>query len=633
MKYNQLLELERILNSKKRYKAIFLLLLRSNAFTTSLEIAKTLNVSERTIKTDIKELKESLEKYPFEIKSIRSKGHLLKIYRKEVLTNLLEYYKTSQTSTIKSEFEERVNYILKIVLTRNDIKLEELEEMLFLSRINREMEEVYHRLKMYNLYLDVDGYRNFVIKGDEVNKLLLFLRLNKQFVNHYFEFDVASYNKHFEINSYDYSNLEAIFYNTLLDTDIVFGDLYAKRILFALIVFKNNQDKDITLNHQLKRLFNEEPHIGLREQHFVNTLNQNLKLNSYDLKLSKEKFYFLVILSIMSIDIFHFKDLDPYNYGSLVSVSHEMVDFISEYFNQRFYVDLSSDYTVSKDLTKIMLPISIKTITRVSDDLDVGYYRIDNAIERTTQFNIVKDIKIEFAKKYDYQFSIRDMYLITSVLQGYFERIFIPKTELNIAIIAINGRLSTQHLKSNLLNYYGKYIKRITTLTLYQITYQKEKYDFVDFYFVMEYGKNLSIDLEPIHYVREDIKENEIDDKLEFLFKKKISYQNNLPSIKYEVLNQSSLEIIETLVDKSVFYSYSKATDLKILIIKSNDLEVKFYKNFDLESSHYLIIRITSNLSSLQTKLIFEFIDLILQLDDNIKNKINGNTNYESFVD
>src|SRR5699024_6759137 len=160
-----LIELEKILNSKKRYKAIFLLLLRSNDFITSLEVANILKVSARTIKSDIKEMKESLESYPLMITSTRSKGYLLKIDSKEVHNNLLEYYKTAQTSTIRSEFEERVNYLLKVLLIEKEVSLEDLEEMLFLSRINREMEEVNRRLSLYSLKLKINSSKNYEIIG------------------------------------------------------------------------------------------------------------------------------------------------------------------------------------------------------------------------------------------------------------------------------------------------------------------------------------------------------------------------------------------------------------------------------------------------------------------------------------
>ena len=64
--------LERI----SRHKALFLLLLRSEDYITSEELADKLAVTSRTIKSDIKSISENLEKYipELSIEARRSKG-------------------------------------------------------------------------------------------------------------------------------------------------------------------------------------------------------------------------------------------------------------------------------------------------------------------------------------------------------------------------------------------------------------------------------------------------------------------------------------------------------------------------------------------------------------------------------
>lgn len=64
------------LENMSRHKALFLLLLRSDGFITSEELADKLSVTSRTIKSDIKSISKNLEKTMtgIHIEAKRSRG-------------------------------------------------------------------------------------------------------------------------------------------------------------------------------------------------------------------------------------------------------------------------------------------------------------------------------------------------------------------------------------------------------------------------------------------------------------------------------------------------------------------------------------------------------------------------------
>ena len=77
--YKEVINELKILDSNPRYKAEFLLLLRSNGFLTSEELAEKLGVSSRTIKSDLKCISNSLCGEAVKIVAKRSKGAMILI--------------------------------------------------------------------------------------------------------------------------------------------------------------------------------------------------------------------------------------------------------------------------------------------------------------------------------------------------------------------------------------------------------------------------------------------------------------------------------------------------------------------------------------------------------------------------
>lgn len=174
----------------KRQKEILNLLSHSKEPLTSGWIAKELGVSDRTVRTEIKQIEQSMKKSVI-IESIRGKGFVL---RKINDTDLSIQQNGNDETGLSGKFldkDERVFYILRRLLLEKDfIKLENLSNEMFvsLSTLQNDLKDVKEILQKYNLCIKSRPHYGSKIEGDEYMKRLclsniLLKRDHEEFIN------------------------------------------------------------------------------------------------------------------------------------------------------------------------------------------------------------------------------------------------------------------------------------------------------------------------------------------------------------------------------------------------------------------------------------------------------------------
>ncbi|MCM3118361.1 BglG family transcription antiterminator [Neobacillus sp. MER 74] len=164
----------------KRQKDIVLSLMKEKEPVTAEWIAKELGVSDRTIRTEIKELQSQSTSLGIMIESVRGKGYLLdikdtEVFEQEFISNANDAINESQSDF--SEQENRVLYMLKrFLLEKEPIKLESLEEELFVSKpkLQNDLKIVRELLENYHLKLVTRPHHGSQAEGDEYMKRLCF---------------------------------------------------------------------------------------------------------------------------------------------------------------------------------------------------------------------------------------------------------------------------------------------------------------------------------------------------------------------------------------------------------------------------------------------------------------------------
>lgn len=122
---------------------------------TSEQLAATLEVSSRTIRTDLKELRSILLKHGADIITKPKYGSRLIIQDQAKYDALLKGLETKQDE-LPITSAQRVQYLLEYLLASEDyVKLDDLCESLYISKssISQDLKEVRSRLEDYNLKL------------------------------------------------------------------------------------------------------------------------------------------------------------------------------------------------------------------------------------------------------------------------------------------------------------------------------------------------------------------------------------------------------------------------------------------------------------------------------------------------
>ncbi|WML42148.1 BglG family transcription antiterminator [Neobacillus sp. OS1-2] len=164
----------------KRQRDIVLSLMKEKEPVTAEWIAKELGVSDRTIRTEIKDLQSQSSSLGGRIESVRGKGYLLEIKDFNVFEKEFSPNTNDTIEEVQSDFSEqsnRVLYMLKrFLLEREPIKLESLEEELFISKpkLQNDLKLVREILESYHLKLVSRPHHGTQVEGDEYMKRLCF---------------------------------------------------------------------------------------------------------------------------------------------------------------------------------------------------------------------------------------------------------------------------------------------------------------------------------------------------------------------------------------------------------------------------------------------------------------------------
>ena len=450
---------------KHKQRELISLLVRSkNEYKSSQELATELSLSDRTVRTYLKDLKTLIERNGGNIVSKQGYGFQLEILdRTSFNLFLIEHHlldKNLEQSQCR-EASERKHFILNLLLLESQkIDVEELSEQLFISssQLNKDIAEIKSQLQTYELTLKKNRSLIFV-DGEEKAK--------RHFImSYFFHEDSINFLHHL---SYFNQSCEAISFDTL--TIIILDECREANIKLSDVMIQN-----IVL------------HLSLS----IKRLQSGLSIQNLDLPVSTSttleyQVANKIIARIESVIGFHFpKEEQMYLTLHLMSKSN--------------LIQNVADDELTLSLTNLLLKIQQETGYPFWHDEQLKNGLIQHLkpmlvrLEQNIKLEnpLIDEIKDQYldvfmlVKRYLSQLTSLNKYKVNDDEWGYLALHFLASLEklkneqkAKVLIICATGVGSAQLLKSRVQSEFDERVKIVATRGYYEI--EPEMINDIDF--------------------------------------------------------------------------------------------------------------------------------------------------------
>ncbi|NLK10656.1 MAG: BglG family transcription antiterminator [Staphylococcus equorum] len=241
-------------------KLIRLILNNSNDYLSANEIANYLNVSNRTVRSDIKYINSELVKEL--IVSVKGRGYKMNrtLYSVEQLAEIVTAYTNKE-----SEILLKIGY--QLLMHQQPMTVDQLENDFGLTRseVNDYLKRIQSWCTSFDINVNISKKKGITVNGNEMNIRNAILHLNQLSTKHQTV-------EQFILNEIPEAHIQMIFQiikNNLSDYQIQTSDIRIRQLLIHLIIiFKRNNDNDASW------VVDEESQIIA--QHCIDEINRKL---------------------------------------------------------------------------------------------------------------------------------------------------------------------------------------------------------------------------------------------------------------------------------------------------------------------------------------------------------------------
>lgn len=245
---------------ERHAKLIRLILNNSNDYLSANEIANYLNVSNRTVRSDIKYINSELVKEL--IVSVKGRGYKMNrtLYSVEQLAEIVTAYTNKE-----SEILLKIGY--QLLMHQQSMTVDQLENDFALTRseVNDYLKRIQSWCTSFDINVNISKKKGITVNGNEMNIRNAILHLNQLSTKHQTV-------EQFILNEIPEAHIQMIFQiikNNLSDYQIQTSDIRIRQLLIHLIIiFKRNNDNDASW------VVDEESQIIA--QHCIDEINRKL---------------------------------------------------------------------------------------------------------------------------------------------------------------------------------------------------------------------------------------------------------------------------------------------------------------------------------------------------------------------
>ena len=402
------------------------------------DIASTINVSERTIRTDISNLNDYLIDKNAKIKLIRQKGYILDCEDEKKIIDWWGNFNKTEGYSLLGSLKERQNYLFALLL--NELKyysVYELMEHLCISKntLYMYLKNIRKTLSNYNLKLINNTNTGFKVIGTEYDK-------RKAILDLFLINDLQSYLVGFtDLEKLFLSNIDLDLLNTLeskhlYSLQLLNSDFYHKNIISTIALAIARVKEGLTINEisiEVPKLMDhalDAIYLFLKE--IENSFSITLPINEIN--------YFILTLSINVPRLIK----NPKNHPSESSI---IVDELLTSIYETSNLDWTKDKILFEDLVN-----HIENFIKISS--------IDKERKNPILSTIINSFPFAYSlslthlgvigKKYNIFFSEDEVGYIALHIAGAIERHKAKTQQLNVIIVCGGGFAMSKIIESKI---------------------------------------------------------------------------------------------------------------------------------------------------------------------------------------
>lgn len=348
---------------------ILQILLSSNNYISTYEIATLTGITRRSVRVEISNVKNILNEYHISLDSKPNKGYLIKEKTPEMIHTLqilIDENENVLDAVLPDLPEDRANYILKtLAQTDKYIKLDDIADQLLVSRatIANDLITVKKHLSHFNLSIMQKPNYGIKLIGEESERRkaladTIFRDMNEREI--YYDF-LDTY-----LDSSDYKIIEIIRNNNIHLSDLSLVDIL---INYSISIARN------MAGHPLDTVFEDFELIQNTNEYKAALQLSQLAKECYNVTLNESEIHFLTIMMICKAST---QNKIYYEDSVTSKLTHEILDDIYKstliHIDSKYYERLSLYIQTSLLRQKYQEKIRNPLFDKIQDDMPFALY-------------------------------------------------------------------------------------------------------------------------------------------------------------------------------------------------------------------------------------------------------------------
>lgn len=519
--------------------------LSDSEYVTASELAKILDLNEKTVRTTIGKMRDSLDEYGIEIESKTRKGYHLLIYDKEKYQAFINNDEWLSKNDIPNNSKEREEWLLDYLLKQHKfVRIDDLSEMLYVSRstITNDIRNVEDSLKSYHITLIRRPNYGLHIQGSEFD-------IRNCMISQFKDNKWAQRFSDKEEN--ELKEISKILLNNIQNQKVVLSKSMIQEmtscIYIAKVRYEENYKITVNKNEVVHRIY--KPCIDVATN-IVEELNEKFHIHLLD----SEIYYIAINIAARS----DYNVLEGELESGVINQARKQATQMLDCVYDMMHLDMRQNLSLLYDLISFLIPMDIR--------MRYGIIAKNPFAEATKKkyffaYNVASQAVIPLKKTYFHEVPENEIAYLTSIFALFIEQEKDKKKKYNILVICATNMSTSKLLAYQYKKKFKKYIDEVYTCEMYNL----DSFDFskVDYIFTtVEINRVLPKPVLGISAFLEDEEVEKISSILKFkssntiadVYSEELFYDNIKGETKEEILFEICKRIPEKYGIPSDFY-------------------------------------------------------------------------------